>query len=440
MAAGPAARATGYEPMVNGGAGWHRARVTTSPDEGRFESRPTSADADRLVNRAVALLSLAGFASAASLRITDALLPTLSREFAAPLGAVAWVVTCFTVGYAAAQPLFGPIGDRYGKYRVVAWTCVACAAAALLCALAPTLTVLLIARSLSGATVAAVIPLAMAWIGDVVPYERRQAVLARFLTGQILGVAAAQLLGGLSADHFGRRVPFVLLAAIFLLSASLLQSMRGKLPASAITVRPVEGRILGHLVREYATVMRNRWARVVLLTVFLEGAAVFGAFAFFATHLHESLGISLTQAGTIGMFYGAGGLAFALGSPRLIAKLGESGLAMGGALVLLASIGGVAFAPSSAIAALGCLGLGLGFYMLHNTLQINATQMAPERRGAAVSAFALAYFLGQSVGVAVAGVAVTQFGTRVTIVSGALAVGVIGAAFASARRRRSVWA
>ena len=40
---------------------------------------------------------------------------------------------------------------------------------------------------LTGATAAAVIPLSMAWIGDNVPYERRQPVLARFLIGQITG-------------------------------------------------------------------------------------------------------------------------------------------------------------------------------------------------------------------------------------------------------------
>ena len=44
------------------------------------------------------------------------------------------------------------------------------------------------------------VPLSMAWIGDHTPYQNRQAVLARFLTGQILGLACGQLMGGLLAD------------------------------------------------------------------------------------------------------------------------------------------------------------------------------------------------------------------------------------------------
>ena len=65
---------------------------------------------------------------------------------------------------------------------------------------------------------------------------------------------------------------------------------------------------------------------------------------------------------------------------------------------------------------------GLGFYMLHNTLQINATQMAPERRGAAVAAFAASFFIGQSVGIAANGRLLALVGTTGVLVLGALGV------------------
>jgi len=54
--------------------------------------------------------------------------------------------------------------------------------------------------------------------------------------------------------------------------------------------------------------------------------------------------------------------------------------------------------------------IGAGFYMLHNTLQTNATQMAPAARGLAISLFAFCYFLGQAAGVAACGWAVDEFG------------------------------
>ena len=56
--------------------------------------------------------------------------------------------------------------------------------------------------------------------------------------------------------------------------------------------------------------------------------------------------------------------------------------------------------------------LGVGLYMLHNTLQLHATQMAPESRGAAVALFAFFLFTGQSTGVWLASNAVDSVGTR----------------------------
>ena len=48
------------------------------------------------------------------------------------------------------------------------------------------------------------------------------------------------------------------------------------------------------------------------------------------------------------------------------------------------------------------VGIGLGFYMLHNTLQTNATQMTPEARSTGVALFSSAIYLGQMMGVAAA--------------------------------------
>lgn len=408
----------------------YAADVTTSP------ASNTANGADPVVDRAVLALSLAGFGSGLSQRGMDAMLPSLAAEFSKPLGVVAAVVTCFTLGYALGQLVFGPLGDRYGKLRVITASCLACSVGALACALAPTLGWLVGARAFAGAVTAAILPLAMAWIGDVVPYERRQLVLARFLVGQIAGVASGQLLGGLAADYLGRQLPFLGIAAVFLLSAVALSRAQRRLPAAppppaSLTVHPVR-----HLFQEFAAVLAEPWPRVVVLTVFVEGAAVFGALAFFATHLHHTLGVSLTAAGAMVMAFGGGGTAFSFAARKLVPQLGEVGLARGGGWVMLLAIGCVAFAPSAAVVVAACFALGMGFYMLHNTLQTNATQMAPEQRGAAVSLFALCYFGGQTVGVALAGAASSWMGTRGVILVAMGVVFLVSRLFAYAREHK----
>ena len=381
-------------------------------------------------------LSLAAFGSGVSQRVTDPLLPRFALDFGVSLGEASWVVTIFTLGYGFNQLFFGPLGDRFGKYRVIAWACVACAGATLLCALAPGFQTLLAARLMAGAMLAAIIPLSMAWIGDVVPYEERQSVLARFLIGQILGVSAGQMLGGLAADYLGWRVPFFLLAAGFVAVSVMLFTMQRRLPARALGATRLEGHVFQRMFREFGLVLREPWARVVTLSVFLEGAFLYGAFAFIASHLHRTHGLSLSAAGAVVMLFGFGGFLFAAASRAFVQRLGETGLARWGGIAMFVSLLAIALLQTWWWSIPACFVAGLGFYMLHNTLQINATQMAPERRGAAVAAFAFCFFTGQSAGLALAGAATESIGTRGIIAAGGVGVLFVGLVFARLKANR----
>lgn len=365
------------------------------------------------------------------MRIADAQLPALAGGFGVSLGEAANVITVFSVAYGLMQLVFGPLADRFGKWQVVSLTVLASGVTAAGCALAPDFPSLLWARLAAGATCAAIIPMAMAWIGDAVPYERRQTVLAHFLTGQILGLAAGQWVGGLAADHGLWRLPFALLALCFLAAGALLWRARQD---ARLAAPPQPGS--GRPVREAAQVIRIGWARVVLAVVFLEGVAVYGSLAFLASHLHLAFGMSLARAGAIVMLFAAGGLLFVSGSAAFVRRFGEVGLARGGGLLMALALVAVALSPAWWTAPLACTLLGAGFYMLHTTLQANATQMAPRARGAAVSLFASGLFLGQTVGVFVASLLIESVGTAPVLAGGGAWLLVLGALFAHLRRRR----
>ncbi len=394
---------------------------------------------------AIVGLALAAGASGVSLRLADALLPRLAQEFSVTLGQASQVITVFAVAYGLSQLLFGPLGDRFGKYRVIAWACAASAGTSLLCALAPGHSALLAGRLVAGATAAAVIPLSMAWIGDVVPYERRQAVLARFLIGQITGFAIGVWAGGFAAEHLDWRTPFFGVAGLFAVVAVVLQWVRRRLPPAVVAVAAgtvgagaVANGAGGNPVRrglaEFAAVLAKPWARVVLVTVFFEGAAVYGPFAFIASHLHQRFGLPLSTVGALVMLFAAGGLGFALFARWLVQRLGEVVLVRTGSVFMAAALWALAWAPAWAWAMPACALMGLGFYMMHNTLQTHATQMAPERRGAAVASFAACFFLGQSLGVGLAGLVVGTVGTGAVLAAGG--VGLLAVAWNFNRLRR----
>lgn len=385
---------------------------------------------------AIVALSLAALASGVSMRLADALLPRLAAEFGTTLGQASLVITVFAVAYGLAQAGFGPLGDRFGKLRVITWACVAAAVASLLCALSPGYGALVGARLLAGATAAAVIPLAMAWIGDSVPYDRRQPVLARFLIGQITGFSLGVWAGGYTAEHLPWRTPFFGVALLFVAVAAVLVRARRRLPPPQLLRAAAPGGALVTVARQFRAVAAQPWARVVLVVVFCEGAVVYGPFAFIAAHLHQRFGLALSTVGGLVMGFAAGGLVFALGARVLVARMGEAGLVRAGSWLMALALAAIAFAPAWGWALPACVVMGLGFYMMHNTLQTHATQMAPERRGTAVAAFACCFFLGQSLGVGAAGLVVDRLGTAPVLAAGAAGLLVVAGVFNRQRARR----
>ena len=357
--------------------------------------------------RAITLLSIAAFASGASARLCDPMLPDLAHTFMASATETAHVVSGFSIAYGLMQIFFGPLGDRIGKYRLIALTTLASTLGSLGAALAHSLDWLVLARLLTGATAAGIIPLSMAWIGDTVPYEERQATLARFLSGQIMGVIGGQFIGGLFADTLGWRWAFAFLCLIYLIVGIfvLIESQQNSSTHRAVAPQKTLG-----ILKQATTVFATPWARIILLIVFIEGMLVFGTIAFIPSYLHDRFGITLSMAGGLMALFGAGGLSYITFAKSFVRRFGETGLALNGGLIIALACGFIAFGTQWFWAAPASFLFGLGFYMLHNTLQTNATQMAPETRGTAVSLFASAFFLGQSVGVILAAILMSHAG------------------------------
>jgi len=374
----------------------------------------------------LASLSLAAFASMMSMRICDPLLPALERDFATTTGAAAQVISAFAIAYGLLQLAYGPLADRYGKFRIVSIAVVGCAVANGAAAFAPSLDLLVAARAAGGGAAAAVIPLTMAWIGDAVPYAERQEALARLLGATVLGMIAGQWSGGLLADTLGWRSVFVVLAALFAAVAIVMRVSSRGADAAATGARDDNG---GYYAR-IRGVLATPWAREILALAFIEGAVGYSAFAFVPSHLHVRFGLALTWAGGVLALYGVGGFAYSRLARALLRRLGEAGLARTGGLLLGVAFAVLAAMPDWRLAMPACLLGGFAMYMLHNTLQTHATQMVPTARGTAVSLFACTLFLGQSLGVAGASAIVDHASATVVFVIAALTLPLLAAWFA----------
>jgi predicted MFS family arabinose efflux permease len=378
----------------------------------------------------LAALATVHFCSSAMMRVCDPMLPALAQAFGVTTGRAALTVSVYAVAYGLLQLLFGPLGDRYGKRRMIGCAALGCVAGNVLALFAMSLELLVVARFLAGATAAGIIALVLAWVGDTVPYADRQPVLARFLMLSLGGMIAGQWVSGVLTEWLGWRAVFALLAVVFCaggLAISLNRDVRAE------PVRPPSPD--GHL-RDIRNVLSVPWARWMLLIVMAEGAFAFCGLAFLPAFLVREFGLGLSAAAAVVALYGVGGFFYAFTARRLLAVLGESGMVLVGGLAL--GIGWLALAVGHhwALSLPACLLAGVGFYMLHGTLQTHATQMVPALRGTAVSLFASTMFLGIAAGVAVASAVVDRVGTRPVFMACAIALAILGAVFALSLRER----
>jgi len=373
------------------------------------------------LRRPLILLAVGGFVSGMSMRVADPMLPKLAQDFGVTVGAAAVIITSFTLAYGLFQLLHGPLGDRFGKLRAVSVALMAAAVASAACSFAHSLAVLTWMRFLTGMTAGAVIPLSFAFVGDNVPYERRQMVLGQFISGTLLGQTFGPLLGGVFSDTIGWRATFIVLAVAFALIGAVL------IPQAKAA--PTLPRTLGRRnpFVQYATLLKRSRVRTILLAVAVEGFLFFGAFPYFGAYLKHAFALTYTTIGLILAGFGLGGVGYSLLVRTLVLRLGEGGLAGVGGVLLLLGFGAIAAATDWIVIVPLVVSLGFSFYMLHNTLQTRATEMAPEARGSAVSLFAFCLFLGQAAGVSTVGVAIEWLGYRPVI--GLTGVALIALAF-----------
>jgi len=217
----------------------------------------------------------------------------------------------------------------------------------------------------------------------------------------------------------------VVFAALFVLIAAALAIELARQPLAA---RRGEARpFIAGMIR-LPRLLAERPVRRLLATVFAEGLLVSGGFAFVAVYLQQHHGIGPGLAGTLVAAYAGGGILYAAVARRAVASLGERGLVGVGGAALALGYAGLAVSPWAALSTLCIAVIGVGYYMMHTTLQTHATQVAPGERGSAVALFAAALFLGGAAGVWLAARVTDAFGLAPVFAAAAIGLAALSAA------------
>jgi predicted MFS family arabinose efflux permease len=356
-------------------------------------------------------LSVAAFAAALVIRFADPLVTLMARDFGTTPAHMALVASAFALPYAVAQLVLGPLADAVGKGRVLVGSLGLLGIALVACAMAPTAEGLFLARLAAGAAAGGTVPVVLAIVGDSVALAERQIALSRVLLGMLSGHLLGTLVAGLVGDAYGWR-------AVMWLGAGAMAAATGLV---AVCVAPRVARATGSItvrtmVTGFGRVFANPRAKVCYAAVLIGGTCLFGLLPHVAALLEARGAGSVREAGMVIAAAGLGGIVYTLAVRRLLATLGgQTNMIRVGGATAGGGFGLAALGLSWPAEALAFVILGCGFYMVHNSLQTQATELAPDARGAAVSLHAFAFFAGQALGPPLYGLGITHVGPAATL-------------------------
>ena len=124
------------------------------------------------------------------------------------LSYLAWVVTAYLLAATVAAPLYGRMGDAFGRKRMLLWALGLFAAGSAACAIAPSLSTLICARALQGFGGGGLMTLAQALIGEVVSPKERGRFQGWFGANFALASTLGPVVGGVLSQHLGWRSIF----------------------------------------------------------------------------------------------------------------------------------------------------------------------------------------------------------------------------------------
>ena len=371
----------------------------------------------------IVVLAVAGFGSTFAWRSVEPLVGVLARDLHAEVHTVALLSTAFALPYALIQPILGPVGDAVGKERVIT-ACLGVLAAALVgCALAADITLLFGLRMIAGAAAGGVIPLALALMGDRIPMARRQVAIGRFLVAVIVGQLAGSTFAGLIEGQIGWHGVFGVNAAVGALGCAA-TIVGFQHDAGAPPRRPD----LRQAVGRYRAILATPRARVLFSAVFVEAIAIFGVFPYLAPLIEARGEGSPREAGLVLAGFAVGGLLYSALVGVLVRSLGMARMLVVGGTICAAALLVVGLAGRWQVDGAALVAMGLGFYMLHNTFQVQVTEVAPTARASAVALHAFSFFCGQALGVAILGTALRSLGQFAALAACAAAIFGLGIA------------
>lgn len=381
------------------------------------------------MNRVLTILAFVTFSGALFQRCVDPIIVEIATGFRIEPSTAALLSTAYAVPFALVQPILGALADMFSKPRLMLICLALLSGATLAGAVAKDFDLLVVTRMIAGVGSGGLIPIAFAFVGDLVPADKRQVALGRLLfaimSGNLLGASCA----GVLADLLGWRSVFVAMAvlgiAVFVIAAIGLRNIKGI----------SRGFDLRQMWPNYRSVFANPMAKYCLIAVSIEGVFMYGIFPHMASLLANGRDSSASIAGLVIAGFGVGGAIYGLRVSWLLKRLGETWMMRIGGSIMGICIALIALRLPWPAEVANFMALGLGFYMLHGVLQVYNGELSPAARGSAMALHSFFFFLGLAIGPVVYKYSFAHGGETAVLLAGGLVLALNGQMCAHFLRR-----
>lgn len=284
--------------------------------------------------------------------------------------------------------VIGPLGDKYGKTKVINIAAFGTAIFSMLGAFAFNLPSLIFLRAMNGAFGAGIFPVTMALVGENSDNSNRQKSLGKVMGMMFLGGASATAVGGVLA-YFGswRLVYFIYGLAELIIAFVMIKA----LPKSEASKGKMQ------FISVYKEALKNKELLKTVGTIFLVGFSVFGSFTFTGQLVQGRTGYNILIVGLILTLFGVATVVGGRIAPKVRAKLKNRFLVVAGLLGAV-SLFIISISSNVALIGFGLIGFGLAFISLQSTLVLAAQDKLPKLRGTAMSLASFNMFVGGAVG------------------------------------------
>ncbi|WP_035166012.1 MFS transporter [Caloramator sp. ALD01] len=321
------------------------------------------------------------------------LIINIAKDLNLSLTTAAVSVTAYMLSFGLFTILFGPLGDRFGKTKIINIAAFGTAIFSMLGAFAFNLPSLVFFRAVNGAFGAGIFPVTMALVGEVFEPQERQKSIGKVMGMMFLGGASATLIGGVLA-YFGswRAVYFIYGLGELILAIVMLKKLP-KLPGRIDKL---------NLTGIYKQALSNGKLIAVVSTIMLVGFSVFGSFTYTGKLVQSKTGYNILIVGIVLTSFGIATVIGGRIAPKLRAKLQNKFLLVLG-LTGSVSLYLLSAANSTALIVVALFGFGLAFVSLQSTLVSTAQETMPTLRGTAMSLASFNMFVGGAIGTSVNG-------------------------------------